>query len=126
MGTAKEHTYHPSALRFYLSPATISARVRPPLSRSPPNLLKTNILLFSKSFSKHHTLTAEERVSCLALFSIIVVFTATIAHQCVAAELSLLAGNGVAGNIDARVWRLAWLFWNNNRTRSDDVVLRPR
>src|ERR1700736_4213245 len=64
-----------SALRFYPSPAAISARVQSASPRRPSNLLKTNILLFSKSFSKHHTLTAEERVSCLALFSIIVVFT---------------------------------------------------
>ena len=70
-----------SALRFYPSPTTVSTRVRLPSPRRPSNLLKTNILLFSKSFSKHHTLTAEERVSCLALFSIIVVFTATIAQQ---------------------------------------------
>src|ERR1700736_2543603 len=70
-----------SSLRLYPSPSAVSARIRSPSSRRPSNLLKQIFSYFLKSSSKHHTLTVEERVSCLALYSIIVVFTAMIAHH---------------------------------------------
>ena len=70
-----------SALRFYPSPAAVSARVWSPSPRRPSNFLKQIFSYFlNHSLNITHSLL-KKGFPVSHLFSIIVVFTATIAHH---------------------------------------------